>query len=377
MKVAIAVHGRYHAFDLAAGLARQGCDVQVATTYPAFIARRWLPPDVALRTAPLLEVWRRLHGRFPALTLNPEPRLQIAFAKFAARTLPDRADVFVGWSSACLEAIGPVRARGMKLVIERGSTHIEHQKEVLEREHARLGLVPPPVHPTIVARELGEYAAADAIAVPTRYAAKTFIERGVPEAKMIVNPLGVDTRRFDGTRAGHDGPPRVLFVGGVGVRKGVPRLLDVFASLEGEAELRIVGRIESGMGAVLARAGANVRILGPLSGADLATEYRTADVFCLPSLEEGFGLVVAEAMAAGLPIIASDATAAAELVRPGMDGLTVPAGDDARLKNALETLIADKTSREAMGTAARERIGEFTWDATAARAVAAYRRLIG
>lgn len=377
MKVAIAVHGRYHAFDLAAGLARQGCDVQVATTYPEFVARRWLSSGVALRTAPLLEAWRRLHERLPVLALNPEPRLHVAFAKFAARTLPDRADVFVGWSSACLEAIEPARARGMKVVVERGSTHILHQKELLEREHARLGLVPPSIHPTIMARELAEYVAADAIAVPTRYAAGTFIERGIPESKLIVNPLGVDARRFGGARTSHGGPPRVLFVGGVGVRKGVPRLLDVFASLKGQAELRIVGRAEPGMEPILAKAGARVRVLGALSGTDLAAEYRTADIFCLPSLEEGFGLVVAEAMAAGLPIVASDATAAIELVRPGVEGLTFPAGDDVGLKDALETMIADKPGREAMGAAARERIGEFTWDATAARAVAAYRRLIG
>ena len=169
----------------------------------------------------------------------------------------------------------------------------------------------------------------------------------------------------------------MLFVGGVGVRKGVPRLLDVFASLKGQAELRIVGRAEPGMEPILAKAGARVRVLGALSGTDLAAEYRTADIFCLPSLEEGFGLVVAEAMAAGLPIVASDATAAIELVRPGVEGLTFPAGDDVGLKDALETMIADKPGREAMGAAARERIGEFTWDATAARAVAAYRRLIG
>lgn len=377
MKIAIAVHGRYHAFDLAAGLARRGCDVQVATTYPEFVARRWLPPAVTVRTAPLLEAWRRLHGRFPALALDPEPRLHVAFAKFAARTLPDRADVFVGWSSACLEAIEPARVRGMKVAVERGSTHIQHQKEVLEREHARLGLAAPPIHPAIVARELAEYAAADVIVVPTRCAAGTFIARGIPESKVIVNPLGVDVRRFKEPRIPHDGPPRVLFVGGVGVRKGVPRLLDVFASLKGAAELRVVGRAEPGMASILARAGTNVRVLGALSGADLAAEYRTADIFCLPSLEEGFGLVVAEAMAAGLPVVASDATAAAELIRPGIDGLTVPAGDDAALKDALETLIADKRGREAMGAAARERIGEFTWDATAGRAVAAYRRLVG
>lgn len=377
MKIAIAVHGRYHAFDLAAGLARQGCDVQVATTYPKFVARRWLPPAVALRTAPLFEAWRRLRARFPVLTLDPEPRLHVAFAKFAARTLPNRADVFVGWSSACLEAIEPARARGMKVVVERGSTHIQHQKDVLDREHARLGLPPQLIHPTIVARELAEYAAADAIAVPTRHAARTFIERGMPESKVIVNPLGVDARRFEDPRIPHGGPPRVLFVGGVGVRKGVPRLLDVFASLKGAAELRVVGRAEPGMESILARAGTNVRVLGALSGPDLAAEYRTADIFCLPSLEEGFGLVVAEAMAAGLPVVATDATAAVELVRPGVDGLTVPAGDDAALKDALETLIADKPGREAMGAAARDRIGEFTWDATAARAVAAYRRLIG
>ncbi len=63
MKVAVAVHGRFHGFDLARGLHERGCLSQVATTYPAIVARRFLPRPIRLRTAPWLEAWRRLHGR--------------------------------------------------------------------------------------------------------------------------------------------------------------------------------------------------------------------------------------------------------------------------------------------------------------------------
>lgn len=379
MKIAISVHGRFHAFALARELAARGALSQVATTYPAFVARRWLAAPIPLRTAPWLEAWRRLHGRLP-LVPPPEPGLARAFARFAARTLPGDADMLVGWSAATLEAIGAARRRGMKVVLERGSTHIAHQTEVLAEAYARLGLPSHPIPSETVARETQEYAEADAIVVPTRFAAATFVARGVSEGKVIVNPLGVDTARFASAASRSSrSRPVILFVGEVGVRKGVASLLSAFAPLADRAELRLVGPVERGFATVLARLPSeSVRLSGPLSGGEIVRAYREADIFCLPSHEEGFGMALAEAMASGLPAIASDMTAAADLIESGEDGLVVPAGDERALGDALAVLVSDAELRARLGAAARAKIeGGFTWGHYGDRAMAAYRRVLG
>ena len=111
-RVAVAAHGRFHAFDLARELYRTGNLARLITTYPAFIARRFVPDSASLRTAPALELWRRIHDRV-ALVPNPDPGLAKAFARFASRTLPDECDLLVGWSAGILEAIAPARERGI------------------------------------------------------------------------------------------------------------------------------------------------------------------------------------------------------------------------------------------------------------------------
>ena len=129
MKVAVAVHGRFHAFELAEHLYREGMLAQLATTYPAFVARRFLPVGVPLATAPWIEAIRRAHA---ALGIGPAPDLFIAraFGRFSARHLPE-AEALVTWSGASVEAIAAAKRRGMFVALERGSTHIVFQTEIL------------------------------------------------------------------------------------------------------------------------------------------------------------------------------------------------------------------------------------------------------
>lgn len=377
LKVSIAVHGRYHAFDLARGLFDKGHLAQLATTYPRFAARRFLPDGVEIRSAARFEIWRRLASRF-AFVPRADPGVSIGFGKFAARTLPAEGHLLVGWSSAIREAVAPAQARGMKVCVERGSTHILHQDRVIRAAAQRSGIAPPGTPAEIIERELWEYEHADAIAVPTRFAASTFVAEGIAADKLIVNPYGVDPDAFDPPATPRDGPGRILFAGSVGVRKGVPDLLQAFDRLEPGVELHLAGPVEPGMSDLIAgRDRPGLIVHGPLPFPKLKELYRTSTVFCLPSIEEGFAQVLLQAMASGLPVVTTDVAGGADLVDPGENGLIVPANDPDALAAALGELTADPGRSWAMGRQARQHIeASFRWSHYVDRAIDAYEQLV-
>ena len=377
LRVSIAVHGRYHAFDLARGLFEKGHLAQLATTYPRFAARRFLPDGVPIRSAARFEVWRRLASRFSFIP-RPDPGISIGFGKFAARTLPEDANLLVGWSSALKEAIEPAHARGMKVCVERGSTHILHQIRVLQEAAKRSGVSLSGTPSDIIDRERWEYNNVDAIAVPTRYAASTFVAEGIAAEKLIVTPYGVDPDSFKPRTVPSDGPCRILFAGSVGVRKGVPDLLEAFDKMPPGAELHLAGPLEPGMSDLIAghdRPG--LIIHGALPFARLRELYLSSNIFCLPSIEEGFGMVLLQAMASGLPVVTTNVTGGTELVREGEDGFLVPPGNAEMLGEALSRLVTDPDLTWDMGRQARRRIeASFRWSHYVDRAVDAYDRLV-
>ncbi|MBT7957554.1 MAG: glycosyltransferase family 4 protein [Rhodospirillaceae bacterium] len=376
LKIVVSVHGRWHGFDLADGLHQRGYLARLLTTYPASVAAKFLPLGVPIMTAPWLELRRRFYDKFP-LGRKPDLAIAKAFANFACRHAIGKVDVLVGWSSATLEAIPPAHEFGTKVVIERGSSHIVHQTDVLTAAYQEFGLNFAGTHPEIIAREEQEYAAADAIAVPTQFAASTFAERGLGE-KLIVNPYGVDLTRFSPpAEPNRNTKPRILFVGSVGIRKGVPWLLRAFAGLSDIAELHLIGPVEKGFEKILAQHKlAGVTLRGALPSGQLPAELKAADVFCLPSLEEGFPLSMLQAMASELPIVTTKEAGVEDIIEPNIEGLIVLSKDSANLAEALGQLVNDADQRRQLGIAARRRVEQgFSWDDYIDRAIRAYHAL--
>jgi glycosyltransferase involved in cell wall biosynthesis len=377
MKIAVATHGRFHAFELAGCLRRAGFLVQLATTYPAFIARSFLPPGTPIVAAPWLEALRRAHT-WTGIGSSPDFMIARAFGRFSARHLPD-ADALVTWSGAGVEAVAEAKRRGMTVVLERGSTHIVRQSEILRVGFGRWGVPWPETDARLMERELVEYDAADLIVTGSTFARESFLARGFGAERIAVNPYGVDLARF------HPAPPsaarrekRVLFVGEVGIRKGVPWLLDAFARLPSDWTLHLVGPMAPGFRDVLARLPhERVVMRGVLSREALAKAYREADIFCLPSIEEGFGMVILQAMASGLPVIASRATGGPDTGGDGCELLIVPPGDSSALGDALCRLAGDPDLRRALGAAAATRVAAgFTWDDYGRRAIGILRECL-
>jgi len=111
--------------------------------------------------------------------------------------------------------------------------------------------------------------------------------------------------------------------------------------------------------------GRDVLLLGTVSEADLGAWYRAADAFAFPSVKEGFGLVVLEALCAGLPVVASDIPVFAEYLEDGRSALLVPPGDPVALAAALGRLAADPALRRRLAAGGRPLIDRFTWAASA------------
>jgi glycosyltransferase involved in cell wall biosynthesis len=374
--------GRFHAFDLAGELERRGHLHQLVTSYPRFFAARFGIPRSRVSSVLSNELLRRAFERLPARLRGGADRdaaLHDHSARRAARRLRSGADLLVAWSGSALPALRRARELGMATVVERGSTHIAWQTDLLRAEYARFDLRPRAASAEMVARELAEYAEADAIAVPSRFARATFVERGIPEQRVLCLPYGVSLASFAPPEGPEEPVFRVIHCGRVDLRKGCHYLLEAFHGLRlPGAELWLVGPVAPEMGLFRRRyASPAIVFHGPRTQAELARLYGRASVFCLASLEEGMAMVIPQAMACGLPVIATTHTGAAELVRDGVEGFLVAIRDVAALRRRILELYEDPELRRAMGRAARARVRDgFTWDEYGERVVAAYRGVL-
>lgn len=378
MKITVSVHGRFHAFELAKGLSQSGYLNQLLTTYPRFMVRKHVGSKITLKTIPSLELRRRL---YPKLGVNKNIDLSIAktFGEFSKRHVRSDTDIFVGWSSASLEAIERAQDFGSKIIIERGSTHIAEQTNVLHEAYKEFGLHFNGTPLEIIEREEREYSLADKISVPSKYAAQTFVDRGIPKNKIFINRYGVNLGLFHPpTKRPSDRKPRIIFVGGVGIRKGVPWLIEAFKSLSSKAELHLIGPISPDYEPILrVTVGKGIHVRGALPSNQLAAEYGRGDIFCLPSLEEGYGMVILQAMACGLPVVTTHVVGAADLLEHGYNGFIVASGDRTALGDALLHLVDDTHLRQSMGAQALATVqSRQSWDDYIHRSVAFYKKLL-
>ncbi len=311
--------------------------------------------------------------------LRPEWLRVAAFDRLAARRLTARRlassreeppSLLYGWAQYSLAQARAARRQGIRVVLDRGSAEATVQEQILRQAYATAGLpyAGPGRHAT--ARGEAETTLADLVAVPSRYVYDTYRRAGVPEDKLWVNPLGVDLERFRPAPHSPEGPFRLAFVGTVGVRKGIVDLLAAWQrSRPSNAELVLVGGVLPEVAGLVAGfdTGSGVRATGYT--ADPQPHYAKAHALVLPSLEDGFGLVVLEAMACGLPVIVSDRTGAAECVSEGVDGYVVRAGDVDALAERMARLAGDRTRAATMGRAARSKAEQYPWSAYRQRLV--------
>jgi alpha-maltose-1-phosphate synthase len=376
MNITISSPTRFHLYGLGAELARKGHTIRLLTAG----TRKSVPAELrpAARCAPWLGAFvlgsRLVDGT--SLQRGIDWQLVRRFDEWASRHVTP-SDVTVALSGRGLATLIQARIRESLAVCDRGSTHIEYQDAILRDEFARWGYRFGGVDPRGIDRELEEYQTADLITVPSLFSAETYVERGIAPEKIAVVPYGIDPTPFVSIPS--EATPdvfRVLFVGRLSLRKGLPYLLLASQRLSREIrgfELCLVGGADDEVRPLLSSLGRSIVATGHLSGKDLLRAYKDASAFVLPSIEEGLATVLLQAMAAGVPVIATVNTGAGDLVTDGREGfLIAPRSSDA-IEAGVLALHEDRERCRSMGAAARRRVQEYgALPSYASRALAAY-----
>lgn len=221
------------------------------------------------------------------------------------------------------------------------------------------------------------------VGIAVSEAAASFARRAT-DLPLEVIPNGVEIARFR-RGAGRRGaaPPTIAWVNRLDPQKGFAVFLDAIAPLLARRpDLRVVvagdGPLRDATDRLAPALRGRIDVRGRVANAEVANVLHGADVFASPATgQESFGIVLVEAMAAGVPVVATDIPGYREVVRDGIDGLLVPPGDAAVLAAALGRVLDDPALAARLAAAGLDRAAAYGWDAVLPRILATYERVLG
>lgn len=236
-----------------------------------------------------------------------------------------------GYANECFKF---VRAHGGKTFVDAGNSHIENFWEVLSEEHRRWNCPTPPVAPHWYERARAMLADhTDFILSPSSHVTNSFLSRGFKPEQILKNVYPVNLDLFQPRREprSKSQPLTIINTGSLSLRKGTPYLLEAFRIVQRKhpsARLLLTRIVQDDVKPILARySDLPIEWSQGLPHAELAERLRSADVFVLPSLEEGLVRTACEAMACGLQVVLTPNTGASDFIQPGVNGEIVPIRD--------------------------------------------------
>lgn len=324
-------------------------------------------PHRVERVSHLAEVVLRVGLRLPrpGLALRASYLSKVLFDRAAATVALPEGAVVLGFPGACLALF---RAHpGARRVFHAVDAHPRAHNGELLRHFSRSRTWDERYPGRLVRRIEKELRLADVVLTPSAIVTEQMARHGVDRAKIVQIPYGVSLTGFspEGPAVERDpGRPRLVCAAHLSRRKGLLQLLHAVRGLP--VDLVLAGGVFDR--SLLRGAPPNVVVAGPLSADQLAQEFRAADAFVLPTLEDACSLVVAEAAATGLPVITTDANGASALLDP-LHSTVLPAGDLEALREALGRVrVLDRATRLAVAHSARAAATPITdWSTYAER----------
>jgi glycosyltransferase involved in cell wall biosynthesis len=207
---------------------------------------------------------------------------------------------------------------------------------------------------------------ADGIITGSTFTTRSLVAAGIPEGKILTVPLG-GPQPVDRAALPAEPPavPRFIYAGSVAIHKGVPHLLEAWSRLAlPHAELHVYGRMQLAQAVVeryRSRSRGTILFHGSVPAAELSAAYLHGSVLILPTLADGFGQVVADALAHGLPVITTTNAGAADRIVHGECGFVVPPADPDALAERLEWCLSHPLDLFRMRGVALDQAHRWTW----------------
>jgi glycosyltransferase involved in cell wall biosynthesis len=326
-------------------------------------------------------IWRRLPE---PVRPRPPVALNVSLADRLLTNWIVPSTIFHGCTACCLASLRVAKKLGSITLVENAARHPRHWKETEVEESRRFGVRSRTgsghLPAFLMDRREREFEWCDWIVVPSNIARQSFYDLGYGEKTKVVL-TGVDADLFTPKHEPAERSLfRVLYVGRVELSKGLAYLLQAWKRLAlSDAELTLVGSVNPHMQSLLKTyADPTVRVMGFLPQSEVLRCYQTSDLFAFPSPNEGLAQVLLEAMASGLPTVASDHSGADDVITDGKEGFIVPVRDVDRLAEAILWGYQHRDELRAMGQAARARIeSNFTLEHYNQRMIAVYREVAG
>ncbi len=343
---------------------------KLATRWP--LARNRILTDLPaarLRAHGVVEGAVRLGVR--ALRTSPRP-INLYNALFTSHDLavaispwPRETTAIYAYEDGALRTFQRARQRDVGRIWDLPLPHHATIEATLRAEYERwpgAAIGPPHREPEWKRRRKdAELAMATTVSVASAFT-KSSLERAGVSQPVVVAPYGFPVGEFQPRAAAPSGPFRVLSVGSHDFRKGTPYLLEAWrrAALP-DAELHLIGSLRLSKPFLDRYAGLFTH-WPHVAKAELGARYAAADLLAFPTLGDGFGLVIQEAMCSGTPVLTTPCGGGPECITDGEDGWIVPPRDIDALVARLREAAADRERLHAMGKAARARAERFTWE---------------
>jgi len=293
--------------------------------------------------------------------------------------LAGKIDIIHTWPLGALETLKTAARLGIPTVLERPNANTRFAMEVVQQECDRLGVALPPDHEHAynaekLRKEEEEYRLAYRLLCPCKFVVKTFLDKGFETEKLARHFYGFDEKVYHPSSEPRETKRglTMLFVGVCAVRKGVHYALEAWLQSPAcqDGTFLIAGEFlpeyQKKLAPLLAHP--SIRVLGHRN--DVPELMRKSDILVLPSVEEGFGLVITEAMGSGCVPLASDACT--ELCSHMETGLMHRVGDVAALTQHITMLHEHRALLERLRTASLKAVPEITWTAAGVKLLQVY-----
>ncbi len=344
MRISFSATNPCHVFPIAREIDRAGALGCYYSGYPGWKLR---PPNgMTTRTHSLRTNIVYALLRLPA-QLKPSSRSLFlwqdrGFDAWVGRSL-QTCDFVHGMPGQCLATFRAAKRLNIRTVLNHATGPAREWVRIMEPEYLRVGLELEDscvYDAAYFSREAEEYALADFHCVASSVVRGQLIEIGIAAERVWQIPCGADPDIFHPGDSKPSGESfRIIFAGQVGLRKGVRTILEALEmSIRDDEQIDFFGALLDEARPDLSSYTGKVplRFHGPVAQQQLASQFRMGSVLVLPSLEEGFGLVVPQALNCGLPVIVSDRVGAKDLIRHRENGSIIPVNDPLALRRELD-----------------------------------------